>query len=65
MVRYRTVRIALCNSDSKDRELARRLLKLCDEGQGISKSELERQIWDDDRAHGKRFDSFYFETSEY
>ena len=39
-------------------ELARELLALWDNGTGISKSQLERQTWDDGSSHGRRFDRF-------
>ena len=39
-----------------DVELARELLALWDNGDGISKSQLERQTWGDGSSHGRRFD---------
>ena len=45
-----------------DIELARELLVLWDDGDGISKSQLERQTWDDGSSHGRRFDRFIRST---
>ena len=45
-----------------DIELARELLALWDDGDGISKSQLERQTWDDGSSHGRRFDRFIRST---
>ena len=42
----------------KDVELARKLLALWDNGEGTSKSQLERQTWRDGSSHGRRFDRF-------
>ena len=39
-----------------DVELAREFLALWDDGDGISKSQLERQTWGDGSSHGRRFD---------
>ena len=41
-----------------DVELARELLVLWDNGNGVSKSQLERQTWGDGSSHGRRFDRF-------
>ena len=41
-----------------DVELARELLALWDNGNGVSKSQLERETWDDGSSHGRRFDRF-------
>ena len=45
-----------------DIELARELLALWDNGDGISKSQLERQTWGDGSSHGRRFDRFIRST---
>lgn len=45
-----------------DVELASRLLAEWDEGQGTSKSEIERREWGDGGAHGRRFDRFIRQT---
>ncbi len=45
-----------------DIELARELLALWDNGDGISKSQLERETWDDGSSHGRRFDRFIRST---
>ena len=39
-------------------ELAQELLAEWDEGRGTSKSEIERRVWQDGGAHGRRFDRF-------
>ncbi|MDE0606304.1 MAG: hypothetical protein OXH78_04005 [Acidimicrobiaceae bacterium] len=41
-----------------DVELARELLAQWDNGNGISKSQLERQTWGDGSSHGRRFDRY-------
>ena len=41
-----------------DVELARKLLAQWDNGNGVSKSQLERETWDDGSSHGRRFDRF-------
>jgi hypothetical protein len=41
-----------------DEALARELLAEWDEGRGTSKSEIERRVWSDGGAHGRRFDRF-------
>ncbi len=38
--------------------LARQLLAEWDEGRGSSKSQIERRVWGDGGAHGRRFDRF-------
>lgn len=43
-------------------ELARELLALWDNGDGTSKSQLERQTWGDGSSHGRRFDRFIRST---
>lgn len=45
-----------------DIELATELLAAWDNGQGISKSELERRHWNDGSSHGRRFDRFIRQT---
>lgn len=45
-----------------DVDLAMRLLAEWDEGRGTSKSEIERRVWDDGGAHGRRFDRFIRQT---
>ena len=45
-----------------DIELARELLAKWDSGNGVSKSQLERQTWDDGSSHGRRFDRFIRST---
>ena len=45
-----------------DIELAHELLAKWDNGNGISKSQLERQTWDDGSSHGRRFDRFIRST---
>jgi hypothetical protein len=42
--------------------LARRLLAEWDRGRGKSKSRIEREVWDDGRSHGRRFDRFISQT---
>jgi hypothetical protein len=41
-----------------DVALAQTLLAEWDEGRGTSKSEIERRVWSDGGAHGRRFDRF-------
>lgn len=41
-----------------DIELANELLAVWNNGDGISKSELERKHWNDGSSHGRRFDRF-------
>ncbi|MCY3662495.1 MAG: hypothetical protein OXH28_06675 [bacterium] len=41
-----------------DVELARELLALWNDGDGVSKSQLERRTWGDGSSHGRRFDRF-------
>ena len=41
-----------------DVELAQELLAQWDNGNGVSKSQLERETWDDGSSHGRRFDRF-------
>lgn len=41
-----------------DVALAQKLLAEWDEGRGTSKSEIERRVWSDGGAHGRRFDRF-------
>jgi hypothetical protein len=45
-----------------DVALARALLAEWDEGRGTSKSEIERRVWNDGGAHGRRFDRFIRQT---
>ncbi len=45
-----------------DAALARALLAEWDEGRGTSKSEIERRVWNDGGAHGRRFDRFVRQT---
>lgn len=45
-----------------DVELANKLLDAWDNGNGTSKSELERIHWDDGSSHGRRFDRFIRQT---
>lgn len=45
-----------------DVRLARELLVEWDEGRGTSKSEIERRVWGDGGAHGRRFDRFIRQT---
>ena len=42
--------------------LAEQLLAEWDEGRGASKSEIERRVWGDGGAHGRRFDRFIRQT---
>lgn len=44
----------------EDQTLAESLLARWDWGTGESKSELEREVWDDGSSHGRRFDRFIF-----
>ena len=46
-----------------DTELAQRLLSDWNQGQGISKSQLEIQTWGDATSHGRHFDRFVRVTS--
>ncbi|MCY4037556.1 MAG: hypothetical protein OXF64_08915 [bacterium] len=39
-------------------ELARELFERWDNGNGVSKSQLERETWEDGSSHGRRFDRF-------
>lgn len=48
--------------EEADVELARELLAEWDEGRGASKSEIERRVWGDGGAHGRRFDRFIRQT---
>lgn len=48
--------------DQADIALARELLAEWDEGRGTSKSEIERRVWGDGGAHGRRFDRFIRQT---
>ncbi len=48
--------------EQADIALARELLAEWDEGRGISKSEIERRVWGDGGAHGRRFDRFIRQT---
>ncbi|WP_395154301.1 DUF3644 domain-containing protein [Ilumatobacter sp.] len=45
---------------SKDKALAESLLTRWNWGNGESKSELEREVWEDGSSHGRRFDRFIF-----
>jgi hypothetical protein len=45
-----------------DVELAESLLAEWDNGKGTSRSELERRVWGDGGAHGRRFDRFVRQT---
>lgn len=53
-----------CNASSvaasadDDKQLATALLERWNWGAGESKSQLEREIWDDGSSHGRRFDRF-------
>jgi hypothetical protein len=49
-------------AEEDDRALARRLLAEWDEGRGKAKSRIEREVWDDGRSHGRRFDRFISQT---
>jgi hypothetical protein len=46
----------------EDIHLAQDLLAEWDEGRGTSKSEIERRVWGDGAAHGRRFDRFIRQT---
>jgi len=46
-----------CPSE-EDVELAREFLDRWDDGNGVSKSQLERETWGDGSSHGRRFDRF-------
>lgn len=48
--------------DEADVALARELVAEWDEGRGTSKSEIERRVWGDGGAHGRRFDRFIRQT---
>jgi hypothetical protein len=43
-------------------ELANELLAAWNNGEGVSKSELERKHWNDGSSHGRRFDRFIRQT---
>lgn len=45
-----------------DIELANELLAAWNNGEGVSKSELERKHWNDGSSHGRRFDRFIRQT---
>jgi hypothetical protein len=45
-----------------DVALAQQLLAEWDQGHGSSKSEIERRVWNDGGAHGRRFDRFIRQT---
>jgi hypothetical protein len=45
-----------------DVELAHALLAEWNDGEGASKSELERRVWNDGSSHGRRFDRFIREN---
>lgn len=45
-----------------DLALAEQLYAEWDEGRGTSKSEMERRVWGDGGAHGRRFDRFIRQT---
>lgn len=45
-----------------DVELAQALLEEWDEGRGTPKSAIERRVWGDGGAHGRRFDRFIRQT---
>ena len=47
---------------TEDVTLAEELLAEWDEGRGSSKSEIERRVWNDGGAHGRRFDRFIRQT---
>jgi hypothetical protein len=49
-------------SEDDERALAIRLLAEWDEGRGKAKSRIEREVWDDGRSHGRRFDRFISRT---
>lgn len=44
----------------EEKSLAESLLARWNWGEGESKSELEREVWDDGSSHGRRFDRFVF-----
>ncbi len=44
----------------EEKSLAESLLARWNSGEGESKSELEREVWDDGSSHGRRFDRFVF-----
>lgn len=46
----------------EDLALARQLVAEWDEGRGSSKSQIERRVWGDGGAHGRRFDRFVRQT---
>src|SRR5437016_5247255 len=46
----------------EDVALAQELLAEWDQGRGSSKSEIERRVWNDGGAHGRRFDRFIRQT---
>lgn len=46
----------------EDKELAESVFARWNWGAGESKSELEREVWDDGSSHGRRFDRFIFRT---
>jgi hypothetical protein len=46
----------------QDVALAQELLAEWDEGRGTSKSEIERRVWNDGGAHGRRLDRFIRQT---
>lgn len=50
------------HSEDEDVALAQALLAEWDEGRGTSKSEIERRVWNDGGAHGRRFDRFIRQT---
>jgi len=52
----------MTDSSQEDIGLARALLAEWDEGNGTSKSELERRTWGDGSSHGRRFDRFILMT---
>ena len=54
-----TGRAGSCDNDVL---LAEQLLAEWDEGRGASKSEIERRVWGDGGAHGRRFDRFIRQT---
>jgi hypothetical protein len=45
-----------------DIELANELLAAWNNGEGVSKSELERKHWKEGSSHGRRFDRFLRQT---
>jgi hypothetical protein len=56
------VRVSGHSENEADVRLARDLLAEWDEGRGTSKSEIERRVWGDGGAHGRRFDRFIRQT---